>query len=182
MRRWKTRTICAWRAATCWNAKAAAVTTAFTYWGGQWFGRKTATRAHDYRSPDFPAHFTRTRCVFADAQGFCELEKLARENHMHPWSFKPTTCWMFPLQDEDGEPAPPVSGPHDDPYLTPEYPGYAICVPCGAHAERGRPWPEALREEIRYLEQAAQLPVLGSAGHTVEELLAQIAEAKKNPA
>ena len=79
------------------------------HWGGELLGRKTATRAHDYRSADFPAHFTRTRCVFADAKGYCELEKLARTNGMHPWSFKPTTCWMFPLQDDDGRPAAPVS-------------------------------------------------------------------------
>ena len=48
------------------------------YWGGAFFGRKTATRPHDYRSADYPAHFSRTRCVFADVKGYCELEKLAR--------------------------------------------------------------------------------------------------------
>jgi hypothetical protein len=152
------------------------------YWGGSYFGRKTATRAHDYRSRDYPAHFSRTRCVFADARGLCELEKLARSNGMHPWSFKPTTCWMFPLQDEDGEPAPPVGGPEDDPFHSDEYPGYAPCVPCGRNDPQGRPWREALREEIDYLEQAAQLPLLGTPGHTVEELLARIRDTKKNPA
>jgi hypothetical protein len=152
------------------------------YWGGAFFGRKTATRGHDYRSPDYPAHFSRTRCVFADARGYCELEKLARSNDMHPWSFKPTTCWMFPLQDDDDEPAAPVSGPNDDPYHTEEYPGYATCVPCGRHDARGRPWREALREEIEYLAEASHMPLLGSPGHTVEELLARIPQAKKNPA
>jgi len=152
------------------------------YWAGAFFGRKTATRLHDYRSADFPAHFSRTRCVFADAKGYCELEKLARSSGMHPWSFKPTTCWMFPLQDDDGEPAAPVSGPEDDPYHTREYPGYATCVPCGAHREDGRPWREALREEIEYLAQALKLPLLGTPGHTVDELLAQMSRTKKNPA
>ncbi len=65
----------------------------------------------------FPAHFTRTRCVFSDGVGYCELEKLARSHGQHPWTFKPTTCWMFPLQDDDGEPAEPVRGPEDDPYV-----------------------------------------------------------------
>jgi hypothetical protein len=152
------------------------------YWGGAFFGRKTATRPHEYRSADFPAHFSRTRCVFADAKGYCELEKLARSNGMHPWSFKPTTCWMFPLQDEDDEPVAPVSGTHDDPYHSRDYPGYATCVPCGAHNSQGRPWREALREEIEYLTQAAKVPLLGSPGHSVDELLAQMADAKKNPA
>ena len=152
------------------------------YWSGAFFGRKTATRPHDYRSLDYPAHFSRTRCVFADAKGYCELEKLARTNGLHPWSFKPTTCWMVPLQDDDGVPAAPVAGAEDDPYHTPEYPGYATCVPCGSHHAKGQPWREALREEIDYLAAATQMPLLGSPGHTVDELLAQIEQAKKNPA
>lgn len=144
------------------------------YWNGEPMGRKTATRAHEYRSADFPAHFTRTRCVFADAQGLCELEKLGRRNGLHPWTFKPNTCWMFPLQDDAGEPAEPVRGAADDPYFTPDYPGYASCVPCGRHDQQGRPWSEALQEEIGYLQQAQTLPLLGSPGHTVDELLALI--------
>ena len=149
------------------------------YWEGSLLGRKTATRAHEYHSADYPAHFTRTRCVFADERGLCELEKLARHNGMHPWSFKPTTCWMFPLQDDAGEPAEPVRGLDDDPYCTPEYPGYASCVPCGRHDPTARPWREALQQEIDYLNQARKLPMLGSPGHTVDELLDRMA--KKNP-
>ena len=69
----------------------------------------------------------------------------------------------------------------DDPYCTPEYPGYATCVPCGRHDPQGHPWREALQQEIGYLQQARSLPLLGTDGHTVDELLARIAEAKKNP-
>ena len=46
-------------------------------WNGQSLGRKTATRPVNYQATDFPPHFTRTRCVFSDAVGLCELEKLA---------------------------------------------------------------------------------------------------------
>jgi hypothetical protein len=152
------------------------------YWGGEHMGRKTATRPHEYRSPDYPAHFARTRCVFADDVGFCELEKFARGRGQHPWTFKPTTCWMFPLQDDAGEPAAPVRSEADDPYHTPEYPGYATCVPCGHQDPRGKPWREALRNEIAYLQQAPQLPLLGTPGHTVAELLAASDATKKNPA
>ncbi|HXC58572.1 MAG TPA: DUF3109 family protein [Steroidobacteraceae bacterium] len=151
------------------------------HWNGAYFGRKTATRAHEYRSADFPAHFTRTRCVFADEAGLCELEKFARENGQHPWTFKPTTCWMFPLQDDDGEPAEPVRGAEDDPYRTGDYAGYASCVPCGRHDQHGQPWRETLQQEIDYLQQARQLPLLGSRGHTVDELLARIERIKKTP-
>jgi hypothetical protein len=151
-------------------------------WDGEPMGRKTATRPHEYQSPDFPAHFTRTRCVFGDSQGFCELEKFARSNGVHPWTFKPTTCWMFPLQDDDGVPAQPVRGKRDDPYCTPEYPGYASCLPCGRHSAAGKPWREALAGEIDYLQAAPQLPLLGAPGRSVDELLAAIAAGKKNPA
>jgi hypothetical protein len=155
------------------------------YWNGERMGRKTATRPEQYRAADFPAHFTRTRCVFGDAQGFCELEKFARERGQHPWSFKPTTCWMFPLEDEEGEAVEPVRGPEDDPYRGPDYPGYASCVSCGRHDPEGQPWRQALAREIGYFTEAPQLPLLGSPGHTVDELLAACngnPAGKKNPA
>jgi hypothetical protein len=149
---------------------------------GEYLGRKTATRPHEYRSPDFPRHFTRTRCVFSDNQGFCELEKFARGNGQHPWTYKPTTCWMFPLQEDDGVASQPVRGPADDPHFTDDYPGYASCVPCGRHDPRGSHWRESLSREISYLESAPELPMLGTPGHTVDELLAAIPQRKKNPA
>jgi len=152
------------------------------YWNGDYMGRKTATRPHQYRDAEFPAHFTATRCVFADAQGFCELEKFARANGQHPWTYKPTTCWMFPLQDDAGEPAEPVRDAADDPYRTPEYPGYASCVPCGRHDAHGLPWRAALQREIAYLDAAIALPIMGTPGNSVDELLAQAQQAKKNPA
>jgi hypothetical protein len=142
------------------------------YWNGENLGRKTATRPHEYRSADFPRHFTRTRCVFADDMGFCELEKFARNNGQHPWTYKPATCWMFPLQEEDHVVTQPVRGPADDPHATAEYPGYASCVPCGRHDPAGSHWRVSLAREIAYLEAAPTLPLLGTPGHTVDELLA----------
>lgn len=154
------------------------------YWNGESLGRKTATRPADYRAADFPAHFTRTRCVFSDAAGYCELQKFGMARGQHPWTYKPTTCWMFPLQDDDGEPADPVRGLHDDPHVLPDYPGYASCVSCGRHDPKGVPWQQAVAGEIAYLKAARQLPILGSPGHTVDELLAQsgLGGDKKNPA
>ncbi len=143
------------------------------WWDGQLMGRKTATRPASYRAADFPAHFTRTRCVFGDEHGFCELEKFARARGQHPWTYKPTTCWMFPLQEEDGKVADPVHGPADDPYVTADYGGFASCVGCARHDPSGMPWRQALAREIDYLQAAPQLPLLGTPGHTVEELLAE---------
>ncbi len=102
------------------------------YWNGEHLGRKTATRPTNYRSADFPAHFTRTLCVFGDRPGLLRTRRSSRvPTRQHPWSYKPTTCWMFPLQDDEGEVAEPVRGPEDDPHVAPDYPGYASCLPCG---------------------------------------------------
>lgn len=141
-------------------------------WDGEHLGRKTAIRPAQYHSPEFPAHFTRTRCVFGDAQGYCTLESFARARGVHPWTFKPAVCWMFPLDvSEDGKPEPPPVSPDDDPWRTETHPGYATATGCGRHRESGKPWREALAAEIGYLKQARTLPLLGSPGHTVDELL-----------
>ncbi|MFM1886854.1 MAG: hypothetical protein RL026_2011 [Pseudomonadota bacterium] len=140
-------------------------------WQGESLGRKTATRPHRYTTPDFPAHFTQTRCVFADAAGFCELEKLARRLGKHPWTFKPGVCWQFPLQEEEGQPVAPPSGSADDPYCVPGYPGYASCTQCGRNDPAGTPWREALRAEIEYLAKTGARSLLGTPGHTVKDLL-----------
>ncbi len=142
------------------------------FWDGEALGRKTATRPHEYRNPQFPAHFPRTRCVFADAAGWCTLEKFARDRGQHPWTFKPSVCWMFPMQESEGQPEAPLADPRKDPYRRPDYPGYATVVSCGRHEPSGRPWTEALARERQWLTQAKSLPVLGSEGHSVDELLA----------
>ena len=122
------------------------------HWNGEHLGRKTATRPHEYKNPGFPAHFPRTRCVFADSVGFCELEKLARGRGEHPWIYKPFTCWLFPLElDDDDQPCPPPVRQQDDPYRTAAYPGYATQVGCGRHDPEGLPWRLALEKELRYL-------------------------------
>jgi hypothetical protein len=141
------------------------------WWEGEHLGRKTATRPQAYRNPHFPAHFARTRCVFADAQGFCELEKLALARGQHPWTFKPSTCWLFPLHEDQGAPEPPPVDPADDPYREPGYAGYSTVVPCGRHDPQGRPWQDALLRETGYLSAAKSLPVLNSPGHTVSDCL-----------
>ena len=42
-------------------------------WVGRLSGRKTAVKPHDYQAPGFPAHFTRTRCVFCSDDHKCLL-------------------------------------------------------------------------------------------------------------
>lgn len=141
------------------------------YWQGEFYGRKTATRPHDYKNPAFPSHFPKTRCVFADQSGMCELEKLARNREQHPWKFKPAACWLFPLNVDSGQAVPPPVDKTLDPYRTEGYPGYVTSVPCGQHDPNSPPWQETLREELDYLESLTSLPVIGTEGYSVSELL-----------
>lgn len=115
-------------------------------WRGLGGGRKTAVRPWRYRR-EIPAHFPSTRCVFAEDNGFCSLESVARAHGLHPWIFKPVTCFMFPLVEDDPSngPAPPGEDPFD---LGPSYPGFATIVDCGRHRPGGQPWRDLLREEL----------------------------------
>jgi hypothetical protein len=132
------------------------------WWNGERLGRKTATRPHAYRNADWPAHFPRTRCVFADEAGLCELQKLGMERRQHPWRYKPFTCWMFPLDEQDGEAQAPEADPRADPHNVPGYPGYASVVPCGRHDPQGAPWQEALAGELRRFAEVRDQADLGS--------------------
>lgn len=132
------------------------------WWYGRKLGRKTATRPHAYRNPAYPAHFPRTRCVFADEAGWCELQKLGLRRQQHPWRYKPFTCWMFPLDATDGEAVPPSADPAEDPYNVRGYPGYVSVVPCGRHDPDGLPWRQALAAELANFEQVKHLPECGS--------------------
>ncbi len=140
-------------------------------------GRRTAVRPHLYRRPDFPPHFPATRCVFADAQGLCTLEKLARRLRIHPWTFKPTACWLFPLKvADDGTVIPPPVRAADDHDRRPDYPGFTAFATCGAHDPQGLPWRETLADEIINLRQSPGLPRWAARHRTVrEEIDAQLA-------
>src|SRR5262249_44199835 len=100
---------------------------------------------------DFPAHFTRTRCVFCLEDHKCSLQVLAVERGLHKWTYKPKACWMFPLRIKDGHPCPPPAADEPDPdNLGEEYPGYCKFVPGGKDLPGGDPWQITLAEEIRF--------------------------------
>lgn len=121
------------------------------YWDGEYEGRKTAIRPHEYQRKDVPEHFTRTRCVFCSPEHKCMLQLLAVKRGLHKWSYKPTSCWLFPLRIIDGEPAPPLASDEPDPNcLGEEFPGFANYTLCGLDREDGNPWEVSLFEEIEY--------------------------------
>jgi hypothetical protein len=120
---------------------------------GRWHGMsgpKTAVRPHRYSSPDFPEHFTQTRCVFAAEDGACRLQLVAEETGEDPWAYKPRSCWTHPLAIHEGEAqAPPQRDERDPQYVGVDYPGYVTYTPCGQDRNDGKPWRVALSAEIR---------------------------------
>lgn len=131
---------------------------------GEIVGRKTAVRPHDYRNPHWPAHFPRTRCVFADEVGLCELQKLGLERKAKPWHYKPFTCWMFPLgiDVDTGAVVQPEPLLHEG--LQPESGdlGFESVTPCGRHDPQGEPWYLTLASELTHYDAVRELPDYGS--------------------
>ncbi len=120
--------------------------------------RKTATRlAEDGElADDFPNHFAKTRCVFLDHQGYCELQKLAIQQKVDPWKHKPLTCWIHPLvlvpagKWED-RPVLTIVNAENDPQKSGSYAGYASCTHCGREDAGGKPAWQVLEAELRRL-------------------------------
>ena len=102
----------------------------------------------------FPPHFPRTRCVFLDADHRCVLQRVAVDSEMHPWWWKPVSCWMHPLlfrRRADGRPVLGLARAGDDPAERAGYPGFGSCTPCGMPAEGGEPAWKVLRGELGLL-------------------------------
>jgi hypothetical protein len=109
---------------------------------------KTAVRPHDYAEPAFPAHFPRTRCVFALPDARCSLQVLAVADGVHPWTYKPRACWMHPLRESATGPLPPPADPAQDWDRADGYPGYVCYTRCGRHTPGGADWQDALAGEL----------------------------------
>jgi hypothetical protein len=121
------------------------------HWNGDFEGRKTATKPHEFDSDDVPAHFNATRCVFCDSEHKCLLQRLAVDRGLHKWAYKPRSCWLFPLTEAGDELRPPPGPSDPDPNdLGPEYPGYVKYAGCGRHRHNGQRWTETLAEEIEH--------------------------------
>ncbi len=123
-------------------------------WPGMRSRRKTEkTEAHDYDA-SFPAHFTKTKCVFELPSGQCGLQRAATDLQMHPWHVKPMACWSFPIRKVEGERIqPPITDLDEDPdYINESYPGYVSYLPCVKHGRQdGVSWTVKYRNEIEYI-------------------------------
>lgn len=118
-------------------------------------GRKTNTRPHQYKSPDYPAHFNQTRCVFANEEGACSLQLFAIQRGESPWKYKPKACSLHPLQTMKFGNffAPPTLIEEDSYNLGLSYPGYVSYTPCGTHRADGEHWKIALNKETQIAQE-----------------------------
>lgn len=110
---------------------------------GEWNGKsgmKTAVRPHRYRSPDFPAHFSHTRCVFAAENGACTLQQFSERFTENPWTYKPSVCRSHPVHEEKGiYSLPSLKGERQAFNLGLGFPGYFSYLPCGQSRRDGEP-------------------------------------------
>lgn len=117
---------------------------------------------------DFPVHFPQTRCVFLDTQHRCVLQRLAMDEGLHPWWWKPVSCWMHPLVLvpglRGGRPVLKVPGLGGDPSARAGYAGFASCTPCGMASAGGPSAAAVLKEELELLGKIGRRDFLGELG------------------
>jgi hypothetical protein len=123
-------------------------------WGFLFGGKRTLRRPHAFTTrTDYPAHFLATKCVFAYPNGECSLQKAATELGYHPWKYKPTSCWEFPMIgffNEDAMTHPHYFGVPDPGYCDEKNPGYVSFMPCAVTFSEGISWKKVYKNEIQY--------------------------------
>lgn len=119
--------------------------------GGVRYGRKTATRpwAGKRAVTDYPSHFEQTCCIFRLDDGRCGLQVLAVEDGVHPWAYKPSPCWLFPINIHTG--TIKIFDESNDPSRYDDYKGFVAFTRCGQTCADGRPAIEVFAEELQYL-------------------------------
>ncbi|MHB1297189.1 MAG: DUF3109 family protein [Gemmatimonadaceae bacterium] len=106
-------------------------------------------RAPGERSPRHPASVPDTACAMLTADGLCGLQVLAVDRGMHPWFWKPMTCWLHPVAvDETGIRLPPEGVTRERAYRDG---GYASVTECSRAGLNARPASHVLAAEIGFL-------------------------------
>ncbi len=119
-------------------------------------GPKTATRSADMQSrvSDYPPHFPGTNCAFLLPDARCSLQAYAMDKGLHPWHWKPLTCWLHPLSitaGEDHKPRLTLYSEETDPQRFDDYDGFVCRTHCGRTEDGGEPAWQVLREELEAL-------------------------------
>ena len=122
-------------------------------WPGMRSERKTEKIPYNKYDETFPAHFTKTRCIFALKSGECVLQRASTDLQMHPWKIKPRACWSFPIRGVEGDLIipPETDQLNDSDYVDESYPGYATFLPCTDEDDvNGQVWYDKYRFEVEY--------------------------------
>lgn len=120
-------------------------------WGFLFHGKRTKLRAHEYTKPDYPAHFGRTKCVLALPNGECAPQRAGADLGYHPWRFKPSICWKFPLIglfNDNAMEKPHYFGEPDPHAYDDTQRGYLSFLPCAVVQENGVSWKQVYRHEL----------------------------------
>jgi len=120
-------------------------------WGFLFHGKRTKLRAHDYTKPDYPAHFGKTKCVLALPNGECAPQRAGADLGYHPWRFKLSICWKFPLIglfNDNAMEKPHYFGEPDPHAYDDQQRGYLSFLPCATVDENGLSWKQVYRHEL----------------------------------
>lgn len=119
-------------------------------------GPKTEVREAPEREgiSEYPEHFPKTSCVFLLPDSRCALQVWASEKGLHPWHFKPLTCWLHPLSIRGGidhKPCLTLYNQNTDPQRYEDYDGFSCRTHCGRLEIGGEAAWRVLREELEVL-------------------------------
>ncbi|OPH09391.1 DUF3109 family protein [Cylindrospermopsis raciborskii] len=126
-------------------------------WQGLGTVKKTAVKEKPFSNliNDFPEHFENTACVFLLDDSRCGLQILSEAKGLHPWYYKPFTCWLFPIFIAPGESQREIflPSPETEPWYLPDddYDGFYTQVLCGKHSDCGQLGYILLQEELNFL-------------------------------
>lgn len=129
-------------------------------------GPKTATRPAPMSEAvdDYPAHFPDTNCVFLLPDARCALQAYSVDQGLHPWHWKPLTCWMHPLSITAGpnhKPLLTLYSEATDPQRFEDYDGFVCRTHCGKTDEQGQPAWQVLRDELEALGEIGGRDLIG---------------------
>ena len=127
-------------------------------WKGLASGLKTATKKRNFSFTiqDYPTHFEDTACVFLTKEGRCGLQVFAEFTGLHPWYYKPFTCWMHPISittNEDKTANIIIHNDTTDPCKLKDYDGFVTRTLCGEITQNGQSAYITLHSELTFLSE-----------------------------
>lgn len=86
---------------------------------------------------------------------------------MHPWAYKPTPCWLFPISINKG--VIQIFDETSDPSGFGTYKGFVTYTRCGQTCADGRPAIEVFVDELRHLGDIAGRDLIAEIGDQITD-------------